>query len=1749
MRPLILSSVILIICVTISLLAPRENRPHTPAQDSSASQLAGQTSTVSDPAFNPAGFKKWLVGLNRENPAIQPDNLAEGMRLLQDRKQWMAELIRANPERALREALTFDERSLLPGSMLRLIEQPLSAAAAYEVEIACSLNNGGSKTTRWVTLDNERKLEAFTFGSRLRTTCKERISIHGIESEGVVAITPSPVRRLGVSEKRKRGLKEHDLSYGEILGNLYTFSNQEELQQLEASLLAEELILGPSPGETYRELMSGGEIGGESPDDDENLPVLKSNWTEGSKGLLYMRVQFSDDDPGRVDLSYEKARSRQDDVEEFLKINSYGKCIWTTTITDVIRLENTYDYYRQAGWSQMLNDARALARDLGVEQGEDWDYDNFNFYTVVSRGGFGSYAGVAQVGGRRSHLISTNLRTAGHEFGHNLGLSHAYYNYTKSLNPRGTTTYEGLNEIEYAHRFSIMSDESNSDFNNPALPHFTVHEKWQLDWLEGNDILNVTDASDSGTHRLYQNDLEKATGLRAIRLPSGGARSHYWVSYRAAWTAANRGSDQNYLLNGAVFDWSGSGGGRSTLLDMSPYSDDGPHSGSRSRRDNSDKWDAPLAIGRTYSDYGSGVHLTPTARGGSAPDEYLDIFVHFDEVPPVTWISDSAQCRAIAPGLLDPRPQVSQWTVPAFDDSSWTQGLLGVGYERSSGFNNFIRIDLESQMYDEQSSAYIRIPFEIASADELEVRRLTLQLRYDDGFIAYINGTRFASANAPDSPSWNSGATRSHSDSDADDFENFDASPVIDQLVIGTNVLAIHGLNNGDSSSDFLIQPRLIAYPMSSGNQPPEVALVASSLNVARGTEVVFAAEGTDPDGDVLSYSWHFDEEDDFVGEGLNSPVAKKSWNASGDYLVRVTCSDRKGKTATSFLVVTVGNPSSNRRIQGRVIKAGKPIAGARVWAGNRQTWTGADGTYILAGLPAGSYRIFAQSEEGLLTPSLPNPVTPDPVTWNADFLGHGQGTRPAALTVTPFRATLALGETIKLTPLLWQDAGDDESLPVVPFGDNWLYLDDGSNQGTQWRNPDFDDSGWNSGPAQLGYGEGDESTTLSAGDDNDRHITSYFRHTFEVTDPGTINSCRLRVVRDDAVVIYLNGIEVARENITSGTVASNSEARNEVSGAAEDEILIFAVEPSLLLEGSNVLAAELHQVDPQSADLSFDLEFSLKRNVTLVTAQWTVDEGATIDTAGNFTATLPGLYTATAERDGLSASAELSVPSNVTVSINASRNVISEAGETPASFIISRSESSGPLEVGLSLTGSAAAGTDFPELPGSVTFADGESSVELSLSAIDDAIAESTETLTLGTLPSLLYSPGSPGAVTIRIEDNDFINPPVVSIDPSPDGIVNLTLPLQAQVEDTRVIVAQGGAWRYSDTSGLPVSWRARDFDDSEWKSGFAPLGYGESDVETEVSDGGSQKNITTYFRRSFVAEQEVPFTSLSMSLRRDDGAVVYLNGNEIHRSNMPGGNITANTRASGSVSGSNEDRYYEIDLSAANPEPGINVIAVEIHQVSPNSSDIIFDMQLSAQLPPRTLQWEKVSGPGIISFTDPFSLATGATFDRPGTYVVRLVAGDGLSQGSSLQTINVEPAPSNDVDSDGLLNEVETNTGVFLSAQETGTDPNNPDTDGDGWLDGDEVSLGTSPVDNTDAPPFKLNASITMLEGGKIDQFTLSFPASSNSTYSVEASSDLKTWVTLEAGIAGSGNIIARSYPAVGELQRFGFFRVRRE
>ena len=100
------------------------------------------------------------------------------------------------------------------------------------------------------------------------------------------------------------------------------------------------------------------------------------------------------------------------------------------------------------------------------------------------------------------------------------------------------------------------------------------------------------------------------------------------------------------------------------------------------------------------------------------------------------------------------------WTGLAYDDAAWVSGPTGLGFDRDTNYTSLIATDLQTQMYDSASSAYLRIPFEVA--DPLQIQELKLRMCYDDGFIAYLNGTEVARRNAPTNANWDSAATRLH---------------------------------------------------------------------------------------------------------------------------------------------------------------------------------------------------------------------------------------------------------------------------------------------------------------------------------------------------------------------------------------------------------------------------------------------------------------------------------------------------------------------------------------------------------------------------------------------------------------------------------------------------------------------------------------------------------------------------------------------------------------------------------------------------------------------------------------------------------------------------------------------------------------------------------------------------------------------------------------------------------------------------
>lgn len=166
----------------------------------------------------------------------------------------------------------------------------------------------------------------------------------------------------------------------------------------------------------------------------------------------------------------------------------------------------------------------------------------------------------------------------------------------------------------------------------------------------------------------------------------------------------------------------------------------------------------------------------------------------------------------------------------------------------------------------------------------------------------------------------------------------------------------------------------------------------------------------------------------------------------------------------------------------------------------------------------------------------------------------------------------------------------------LVAPGANWSYLDNGSDQGTAWRAPSFDDDSWQSGPAQLGYGDGDEATEVGfGGDAGNKHITTYFRHTFEVIDAEQFGKLVLGFIRDDGGAVYLNGTLIAIDNLDLDA-PSTTLANGNPGLTAENTWNEFNVPQGLLVEGTNVLAVEIHQDSQNSSDISMDAYLRGKR-------------------------------------------------------------------------------------------------------------------------------------------------------------------------------------------------------------------------------------------------------------------------------------------------------------------------------------------------------------------------------------------------------------------------------------------------------------------------------------------------------------------------------------------------------------------------
>ena len=162
----------------------------------------------------------------------------------------------------------------------------------------------------------------------------------------------------------------------------------------------------------------------------------------------------------------------------------------------------------------------------------------------------------------------------------------------------------------------------------------------------------------------------------------------------------------------------------------------------------------------------------------------------------------------------------------------------------------------------------------------------------------------------------------------------------------------------------------------------------------------------------------------------------------------------------------------------------------------------------------------------------------------------------------------------------------------LIRYGFVWKYLDNGTNQGTAWEDSTFNDNTWSAGPAELGYGDGDEATVISFGPSStNKYITTYFRRKIFIPNAAVYNSYKLNLVRDDGAVVYVNSNEVWRSNMPTGTITSSTFASSNVAGSAESAVNTTTIGNANFVSGWNTIAVEVHNDAVTSSDISFRLE------------------------------------------------------------------------------------------------------------------------------------------------------------------------------------------------------------------------------------------------------------------------------------------------------------------------------------------------------------------------------------------------------------------------------------------------------------------------------------------------------------------------------------------------------------------------------
>lgn len=471
--------------------------------------------------------------------------------------------------------------------------------------------------------------------------------------------------------------------------------------------------------------------------------------------------------------------------------------------------------------------------------------------------------------------------------------------------------------------------------------------------------------------------------------------------------------------------------------------------------------------------------------------------------------TDSAQATNYFRGRLD---EVGIWHV-ALGAGDIARLAAGARPALLNGYRGTFETDVQAALFRTNSSLFLRVPLPVDPGAVYET--LTLRVRYNDGFVAYLNGVEVARRNAPAALAWDSAAATRRPDLEALITESIDLSAAATLLRAGRNLLALHALNAAAEDSNFLISAELSARQARPVLPHTDLAL----HEVAAATSPEFFVE-------LINYGT--------AGQSLDG--------------LRIRSSN--GGTYTFWPEVL--GPGGHLALDTNQL-------GFSAAAGDRLFLLGADGAVLdgarVTARLRGRHPAAPQGDwwhPAVATPGEANQVVQhDEVVIN-EILYHAM----------PLHATNGFPPVLTTNWLAAPNA-------------RWRYEQSGTNLGTAWVEPAYEDANWPSGSATLARATG-LPTTIRTTLATNNQVTYYFRTGFNVTNLPAGSFGLLRLLIDDGAIVYINGTEFYRQNLPAGPVDYLTPALTNVGTAAFTASLVVPLTNFVL--GSNFLAVEAHQ-------------------------------------------------------------------------------------------------------------------------------------------------------------------------------------------------------------------------------------------------------------------------------------------------------------------------------------------------------------------------------------------------------------------------------------------------------------------------------------------------------------------------------------------------------------------------------------------